>query len=437
MGNKQVIIANMEGNNMTKKLLTAITSLLVFSAVAVSAMFCTPAFAALVGDDGVDAFSPKKFTASKASGTISVDGSETAESAYGSNTINVEASYGGAGLGATGTKAVAHVAWDDTYIYIHMNVTDSTNCADPDGSFDSDSIEFYLDFDNNKTKYNRLGGNANGIYAGQYRVQRGSTNSKITDIAVTPTEEMRKLAEQSKVAVKEKSGGYIVEVAMPHKNYALSKDIGFALQINDADEPGKPRKGVMYSSHPVQYFAYRYTFLLDTLTLEGFTPTTSRTKAADDVDDAGSSGSASTASSGSTSSRPSSTSSKPSSSAATSSAAATASVTSSNTSATANTSSVSSDVTASAESTEAAADLNDSEAAENEQQTGTSAEKNKGGLSTGAIIGIVAGAVVILAAAAAVVLILLKKKSASVEADGQDDEPDNADENSDSGQDEQ
>lgn len=423
---------------MTKKLLTAITSLLVFSAVAVSAMFCTPAFAALVGDDGVaaDAFSPKKFTATKASGTISVDGSETAENAYGSNTINVNVPYGGAGFGDTGTKAVAHVAWDDTYIYIHMNVTDSTNGADPDGSFDSDSIEFYLDFDNNKTKYNRLGSNANGIYAGQYRVQRGSTNSKITDIAVTPTEEMRKLAEQSKVAVKEKSGGYIVEVAMPHKNYALSKNIGFALQINDADEPGS-RKGVMYSSDPIQYFAYRYTFLFDTLTLEGFTLTTSRTKAADDVDDAGSSGSASTASSGSTSSRPSSTSSKPSSSAATSSAAATASVTSSNTSATANTSSVSSDVTASAESTEAAADLNDSEAAENEQQTGTTAEKNKGGLSTGAIIGIVAGAVVILAAAAAVVLILLKKKSASVEADGQDDEPDNADENSDSGQDEQ
>ena len=424
---------------MTKKLLTAITSLLVLSAIAVSAMFCTPAFAALVGDDGAaaDAFSPKKFTASKASGTISVDGSETAESAYGSNTINVEAPYGGAGFGDTGTKAVAHVAWDNTYIYIHMNVTDSTNGADPDGSFYSDSIELYLDFDNNKTKYNRLQGNANGIYAGQYRVQRGSTNSKITDVAVTPTEKMKELAEQSKVAVKEKSGGYIVEIAMPHKNYALSKNIGFALQINDADEPGN-RKGVMYSSNPVQYFAYRYTFLLDTLTLEGFTPTTSRTKAADDVDGASSSGSASTASSGSTSSKPSgTTSSKPSSSAASSSAAATASVTSSNTSATANTSPVSSDVTASAESTEAAAGLNDSEAAENEQQTGTTAEKNKGGLSTGAIIGIVAGAVVILAAAAAVVLILLKKKSASVEADGQDDEPENSDENSDSGQDEQ
>lgn len=63
--------------------------------------------------------------------------------------------------------------------------------------------------------------------------------------------------------------------------------IGFALQVNDA--AGGNRVGQRFSNNSAgnvaQDRAYLYTSFFDTAILEGFTKTTTRTAAPDDIDD--------------------------------------------------------------------------------------------------------------------------------------------------------
>ncbi len=257
-----------------KKTLSIISAILVISVIA--ALCITSVSAAFV--PGADSFVPENITIKKSTGIIEIDANPTPDATYGTKGVALTGRVGDTDAGCT-----ASLAWDEEYLYIHMVVNDGSNYTDLGGQFYSDSIEFYVDFDNNKTKYNKLQGNANNIYAGQFRVQRGGTT---IDAGVMGSSEMEKLINNSHVSVKENGvSGYVVEIKFAHGKHAIDKTIGFALQVNDGNPGSQTRTGQLFSNPngDVQDHCYKFTSFLDNGILDGYTPSTTRTKAANDV----------------------------------------------------------------------------------------------------------------------------------------------------------
>ncbi len=378
-----------------KKLLSILTTIFVISVIV--AVCATSVSAAFV--PGADKFKPENIVIKKASASIAIDGDITPDAGYGTKGVALLGKYD-----TTEAAATASLAWDDTFIYIHMVVNDPTKYVDIGGQFVADSIEFYVDFDNNKKLYNKLQGNANGIYAGQFRVQRGNTSGNPIDAGVLGNEEeMNKLIENSNGSVKELStGGYVVELAFAHGKHALSNNIGFALQVNDGNPGSQSRDGILFSNPDgeIQNQCYKYTSFLDTAVLDGYTYTTTRTKAADDIapDDTivasvASSKPAAKPSTSSASSKPTATTSSNSTSSVVSEPAATSS-------------------TATSTAASAAESIADTEVDADVSTPDDNAPSNEGGMSTGALIAIIAGGVAVLAGAAIAVILILKKKAA-------------------------
>ena len=375
-----------------KKLLSVLT--VIFVVATVVAVFATSVSAAFV--PGADSFRPERIVIKKATAAIAIDASDTVDEGYGTKGIALQGK-----IGTTQASCTADLAWDENYIYILMVVSDPTKYVDIGGSFQSDSIEFYFDFDNNKSMYNIF--STPGLYAGQFRVQRTGKNSggKI-EVAVTGNStEMEKLVKDSKVAVRELNGGYAVEIAFAHHNLALSPNVGFALQVNDGN-PGLQGREAQLFTNPkadIQDHCYQYTTFLDTAVLDGFTPTTTRQRtpdnpASDDTQVVVSSSAASRVSSRATSST--AASSTATSSAATSSAATSTAV---------------STVTASNAASTDASTVESVADTEADANVSTPDDTNSGGgLPTAALIAIIAGGVAVLAGGAVAVILIIKKK---------------------------
>ena len=123
--------------------------------------------------------------------------------------------------GATGT---VRILWDDDYIYVLMEVTDSVLNNKNSSSYQQDSIELYLDQQNDKTGFY-------GTDDGQYRVSY--TNS--VSYGTVPDNSDGFIS-----ATTTTDTGYIVEAAIPLMVAPYSgREMGFDCQINDANSSGE------------------------------------------------------------------------------------------------------------------------------------------------------------------------------------------------------
>ncbi|ORX23087.1 cellulose 1,4-beta-cellobiosidase [Thermoanaerobacterium sp. PSU-2] len=132
-------------------------------------------------------------------------------------------------LGSNGATATAKMMWDDKYLYVLAVVTDPNLNKSSVNPYEQDSVEVFVDQNNDKTTYYESDD-------GQFRVNYdneqsfgASTNSNGFKSATSLTE-----------------SGYIVEEAIPWTSITPSNGtvIGFDLQVNDADENGK-RTGIV------------------------------------------------------------------------------------------------------------------------------------------------------------------------------------------------
>ncbi|ADL68522.1 Cellulose 1,4-beta-cellobiosidase [Thermoanaerobacterium thermosaccharolyticum DSM 571] len=132
-------------------------------------------------------------------------------------------------LGSNGATATAKMMWDDKYLYVLAVVTDENLNKSSVNPYEQDSVEVFVDQNNDKTSYYESDD-------GQYRVNYdneqsfgGSTNSNGFMSATSITQ-----------------NGYIVEEAIPFTAIIPSNStiIGFDLQVNDANENGQ-RTGIV------------------------------------------------------------------------------------------------------------------------------------------------------------------------------------------------
>ncbi|MDK2806158.1 MAG: endo,4-beta-xylanase [Thermoanaerobacterium sp.] len=132
-------------------------------------------------------------------------------------------------LGSNGATATAKMMWDDKYLYVLAVVTDENLNKSSVNPYEQDSVEVFVDQNNDKTTYYE---NDDGQYRVNYDNEQsfgGSTNSNGFKSATSLTQ-----------------SGYIVEEAIPFTAIIPSNGtiIGFDLQVNDADENGK-RSGIV------------------------------------------------------------------------------------------------------------------------------------------------------------------------------------------------
>lgn len=128
-----------------------------------------------------------------------------------------------------GADGTVKLMWDETYLYVLIQVNDSELNADSDTAEYQDSIEIYLDQMNDKTSFY-------GTDDGQYRVNylNETTFGSVPDNY-----------EQFVSAVQQTSSGYIVEAAVPLTISPYDgRELGFDCQINDANASGI-RQGIV------------------------------------------------------------------------------------------------------------------------------------------------------------------------------------------------
>ncbi len=252
-----------------KKTVSILTAIII---VAVMASVCLISASAKYYN--LDGFTPNQYTANKApAGSITLDASATVDAGYTSSPIKLEGK-----LDITSASCTANVAYDDEYIYLHILVNDTTYSVN-NGASDHyyDSIELYFDFDNNKEQNNLL--DNDDLFAGQFRIQRGG--SKIHRAYCGSDEKMNELVGKSSVALTElgEAVGYVVEIQFAHDGLALSDKIGFAIQVNDSNNGFREGQLFTNTNTELQRHTWQYTSVYDTLTLNGFTPTTTRAAA--------------------------------------------------------------------------------------------------------------------------------------------------------------
>lgn len=132
--------------------------------------------------------------------------------------------------GATGN---VRLLWDESYIYVMMEVTDSVLNASSSNLYEQDSVEFYLDEENMKEEYYTEA-------AGQYRVNYEG----LLSFGTVPTER------GVKAAASLTDEGYLVEIAIPLVGTASEGMIlGFDAQINDSNAQGA-RQSIMKFNDP-------------------------------------------------------------------------------------------------------------------------------------------------------------------------------------------
>ena len=190
---------------------------------------------ATAGATAVSAADPLELEAPKA--TVKIDGVKDA--GYG-QAYKVETFKDDSKKGATG---LASFAWDDDYLYLYIEVNDTTPNHDHKDTWHRDCIEWFIDWDNIRTKGDKKNG---GHPYYQVRVASAPTSdgkdpASGGDVSgiVGEAESLKSI----KYVVKPLKGddlanGYIVEVAVPARaDYKTStgegKVIGTDIQIGD------------------------------------------------------------------------------------------------------------------------------------------------------------------------------------------------------------
>ena len=161
---------------------------------------------------------PAYAEAVKTEETITIDG-EIEDAWENANTIDVD-NYS-LGSGATG---VSRMLWDENYIYILTEVTDSYLTNASANAYEQDTVEVFFDENNNKSSsYESDDIQVRVSYTGDKTVTDGlSTDAFESAASITDT-------------------GYIVEIAIPYTitNFTADQIVGFDVQVNDdADGDG-------------------------------------------------------------------------------------------------------------------------------------------------------------------------------------------------------
>ncbi|SEN70094.1 endo-1,4-beta-xylanase [Amphibacillus marinus] len=119
--------------------------------------------------------------------------------------------------GASGT---ARVLWDEAYLYVLFQVSDSELDASSENAWEHDSVEVFVDENNEKTSFYQADD-------GQYRV------NFLNEATFNPAE--LEASFESLTHVNEDGNGYTVQMKMPFRTIEPVADqiIGFDLQIND------------------------------------------------------------------------------------------------------------------------------------------------------------------------------------------------------------
>jgi len=126
-------------------------------------------------------------------------------------------------------RAKVRTMWDKDYVYVLAEVTDPLLNKDGTQPHEQDSVEFFIDENNNKTTFYQEDD-------AQYRVNYDNEQSFGENAD----------QERFKTATKIVDDGYIVEAAIPLKTIEgeTGEIIGFDVQVNDADDTGS-RTGVV------------------------------------------------------------------------------------------------------------------------------------------------------------------------------------------------
>ncbi|MBN1798995.1 MAG: hypothetical protein JW822_10480 [Spirochaetales bacterium] len=122
-----------------------------------------------------------------------------------------------------GASAKVWVLWDENALYVFAEVTDSTLSARSDLEYMQDSIEIFVDENNNKTP-------AYQEDDGQFRVSfKNKQSASATDV--------KGFKSSAKVTDK----GYVVEAKIPFRTMKAKAGmvIGFDFQVNDDQKSGK------------------------------------------------------------------------------------------------------------------------------------------------------------------------------------------------------
>jgi len=125
---------------------------------------------------------------------------------------------------AQGASAKAWVLWDERALYVYMEVKDPVLSAASKLVYMQDSVEVFIDENNNKTAFYEKDD-------GQFRVSFKNEQSFGSTGSVDGFQS----------AAKKKSGGYVVEVKIPYRSLT-AKDgtiIGFDIQVNDDQGSGE------------------------------------------------------------------------------------------------------------------------------------------------------------------------------------------------------
>ena len=149
-----------------------------------------------------------------------------------------------------GATAKVRVLWDENNLYVLMTVKDSVLNKSAAEKYNQDSVEVFLDPGNEKWGFY-------GSDDGQYRV------NYVNEVSYGTVPDDHDVTS----AVKEISGGYQVEMAIPLVLTPFNgKKIGFDCQVNDANASGT-RQGVAKFSDPTDN-SYQSTEKFGTLTLQ-------------------------------------------------------------------------------------------------------------------------------------------------------------------------
>jgi endo-1,4-beta-xylanase len=122
-----------------------------------------------------------------------------------------------------GATATAFVLWDEDALYVYMEVNDPVLSEASDTVYMQDSIEVFVDENNNKTTFYQEDD-------GQYRVSYTNRQSFGSTGSVDGFESAAQIIE----------GGYAVEVKIPYRTITPQEGdvIGFDLQVNDDQGSG-------------------------------------------------------------------------------------------------------------------------------------------------------------------------------------------------------
>ncbi len=231
-----------------------------------------------------DTFTPKTYKT--AQGTATVDGVK--DEAYEKSDVFV-VDKGGLDRELRDGHATAKVwtLWDYDCLYVYAEVNDTTPGGVPtesDPSWENESVEIYVDYENNKNLMNPI---AQSLEACQLRICRYPDS--FPDVTGVGANRFSFAEGMTFKVVDNKENGYIVEAAIKHSETSFTGKMGFSFQINDDADGDKVRDNIVYVD-ALQKDAWQYTDLLDTIEFEGFVapekpPVSSEeTSSADEID---------------------------------------------------------------------------------------------------------------------------------------------------------